>query len=161
MYTKKEKIYTAYVSINNSKHKISYSFKKSKRRSMALYYNKKLPTLLRGITSKHDGDFYCLNCFLSFRTNYKLESHKKVYESKDFCSVVMPSKDPKILEFNQYRKSDKIPSRSIIHADLESLIKKVDGCKNNPEKLSKTKVAEHISCGCSMSAIQTFDFIKK
>ena len=73
----------------------------------------------------------------------------------------MPSKDPKILEFNQYRKSDKIPSRSIIRADLESLIKKVDGCKNNPEKLSKTKVAEHISCGCSMSAIQTFDVIKK
>ena len=24
---------------------------------------KKLPTLLRGITLKHNGDFYCLNCF--------------------------------------------------------------------------------------------------
>ena len=72
----------------------------------------------------------------------------------------MPSKDPKMLGFNQYQKSDKIPSQSIIHADLESLIKKVDGCKNNPEKLSTTKVAEHIFCGCSMSAIQTFDVIK-
>ena len=29
---------------------------------------KKLSTLLRGITSKHDGDFYCLNCLHSYRT---------------------------------------------------------------------------------------------
>ena len=27
---------------------------------------KKLSTLLRGITSKHHGDFYCLNCLHSF-----------------------------------------------------------------------------------------------
>ena len=32
---------------------------------------KKLPALLRGTTSKHDGDFYCLNCFHSFRTENK------------------------------------------------------------------------------------------
>ena len=29
---------------------------------------KKLSSLLRGITSKHDGDFYCLNCFYFLRT---------------------------------------------------------------------------------------------
>ena len=29
---------------------------------------KKLSALLRGITSKNDGDFYCLNCLHSFRT---------------------------------------------------------------------------------------------
>ena len=33
---------------------------------------KKLPTLLRGITSKHNSDFYCLNCLHSFRTENKL-----------------------------------------------------------------------------------------
>ena len=27
-----------------------------------------IPMLFRGITSKHGGDFYCLNCFSSFRT---------------------------------------------------------------------------------------------
>ena len=36
-----------------------------------------------------------------------------------------------MLEFNQYMKSDKMPY--IICADIESLIKKVDGCANNPE----------------------------
>ena len=43
----------------------------------------------------------------------------------------MPPEDTKMLEFNQYHKSDKTPC--IIYADLESLIEKIDGCKNNPE----------------------------
>ena len=29
---------------------------------------KSLPALLRGITSNHNGDFYCLNCFHSYST---------------------------------------------------------------------------------------------
>ena len=36
---------------------------------------KKLSTLLRGITSKHHGHFYCLNCLHSFTTENKLESN--------------------------------------------------------------------------------------
>ena len=31
--------------------------------------------LLRGMTSKHDGDFYCLNYIHLFRAKNKLESH--------------------------------------------------------------------------------------
>ena len=38
---------------------------------------KRLSGLLRGITSTHDKDFYCLDCFHSYRTKNKLESHKK------------------------------------------------------------------------------------
>ena len=41
---------------------------------------RKLSALLRGITSKHDGDFYCLNCLHSFRAENKLKSHQKVYK---------------------------------------------------------------------------------
>ena len=48
----------------------------------------------------------------------------------------MPSEDTKILEFNQYQKSDKAPF--IIYADLECIIEKTDGCKNNPENSSTT-----------------------
>ena len=32
----------------------------------------KLSTLLRGITSKHHGHFYCFNCLHSFRTKNKV-----------------------------------------------------------------------------------------
>ena len=38
---------------------------------------KNLPGLLKGITSTHKEDFYCLNCFHSHRTKHKLETHKK------------------------------------------------------------------------------------
>ena len=52
--------------------------------------------------SKHDGNFYCLTCPLFFRTKTKLESHRNVCGNKDFCDVVMSSKDTKIFQFNQY-----------------------------------------------------------
>ena len=58
-----------------------------------------------------------------------------------------------ILKFNQYQKYSKIPS--IIYADLESLIKKVDGCKNNCENSTSTKVAEHALSDFSISSISS------
>ena len=70
-----------------------------------------------------------MNCLHSFRTKNKLELHKRVCENKDFCNVIIPSGDTKILEFDKYQKSDKIPI--IIYADLECVIEKIDGCKNN------------------------------
>ena len=51
---------------------------------MALSCSKKLSALLGGTTSKHDGNFHCLNCLPSFRTKNKLEPYKKVFENKDF-----------------------------------------------------------------------------
>ena len=39
----------------------------------------------------------------------------------------MSSEDTKILESNQYQKSDKAPF--IVYADLECLLEKIDGCK--------------------------------
>ena len=64
------------------------------------------------------------------------------------------SEDTKILEFNQYQKSDKAPF--IIYADLECIIEKIDGCKNNPENSSTTNISEHILSGFSMSTISSF-----
>ena len=46
---------------------------------------KKLSRVLRGITSKHYGDFYCLNCLHSFRTENKLKSHEKICKN---CSAI-------------------------------------------------------------------------
>ena len=48
---------------------------------------KKLSALLRGITSKNDGDFYCLNCLHSFRTKDKFQWHKRVCENKYFGAL--------------------------------------------------------------------------
>ena len=95
---------------------------------------KKLLALLREIVCKYHGDIYCLNCLRLFATESKLESHKKECENEDSCNVVMPSEDTEILEFNQYQKCDKVSF--IIYVDLECLIEKIDGCKNNPQNSS-------------------------
>ena len=58
---------------------------------------KKLSALLRKITLKYHGDFYCLNCLYSFRTENKFKSHKKVCKNKDFCGVLMPSEKDNVL----------------------------------------------------------------
>ena len=41
----------------------------------------------------------------------------------------------------------------IIYVDLETLIKKIEGCINNPAKSSATKVCEHIPSGYSLQTI--------
>ena len=63
----------------------------------------------------------------------------------------MPSQETKLLEFNQYQKSDK--ASFLIHADLECIIEKIDWCKNNAKNSSATKVRKHIPSGFSMSTI--------
>ena len=54
---------------------------------------------------------------------------KKHVQISDFFGIVMPSEKDNILEFNQYMKSDK--TRYIIYADIESLIRKIDGSANS------------------------------
>ena len=53
---------------------------------------KKLSALLRGITSKYDGDFYFSNCLHSYRTENKLKKHYNVCKNHDYCYVKMPKK---------------------------------------------------------------------
>ena len=83
---------------------------------------KKLSTVLRKITSKHHGGFYCLNSLHYSRTEEKLKPHQKVCKNKHLCGIAIASEKDYILELNQYVKSDKMPY--MIYADMESLIKK-------------------------------------
>ena len=83
-----------------------------------------------------------MNCLHSFRTENKLKSHEKVCKKKDFFRIVMPLEKDKILEFEQYIKLDKISY--IIYVDIESLIRKIEECANNPENSSRSKIGEHI-----------------
>ena len=62
--------------------------------------------------------------FILLEKTNKLETQKKVCENKDFCNVVMPFEDTKILEFNKHQKSDKVTF--IIYSDFECLMEKID-----------------------------------
>ena len=70
----------------------------------------------------------------------------------------MPSEDTTMLEFNQYKKSDKVPFN--IYSDLECLTEKTDGCKNNTENSMTTKAGEQIPSGFSISIILSFKIIE-
>ena len=62
----------------------------------------------------------------------------------------MPSKNTEIFEFNLHQKSDK--ASFITNGDIEYLIEKIDGCKNNPENSFTKKENKHIPTGFLMSA---------
>ena len=116
---------------------------------------KNLSGLFKGITSNHYGDFYCLNCFHSYRTKSKLEAHKKVCEKHDYCHVEMPIKGNNIIKYNHGEKSMKLPF--VIYADLECLLEKMNTCINNPNKSSTTKINKHTPSGYSIFTHCSFD----
>ena len=118
---------------------------------------KNLPGLLKGITSTNEKDFYCLNCFHSYRTKNELESHKKICENHDYCRnhVEMPTKDSNIIKCNHGEKSMKVPF--IIFADLECLLEKMSTCINNPNESSTSKINKHTPSGYSIFTSCTFD----
>ena len=91
-----------------------------------------LSRLLSGITSNDIGDYYCLGCFHSKRTDNELKKHEKLCNKHDYCHVEMPKEDRKILKYNHGEKSLKAPFT--IYADLECLLPKMSSCQNNPEK---------------------------
>ena len=97
---------------------------------------RRLSALLKGITSKHDGDFYCLYCFHSYASEKSLEKHMNVCEHKDYCYIKMPKKG-ETLKYHPGVKSMKAPF--IICADIESLLRKMDTCSNDPSKSSTEK----------------------
>ena len=106
---------------------------------------KSISASLRGIISNHVEDFYCLNCFHSYRTEKNLKKHEKVCNKHDYCYLEMPKEYNEILKYNHGEKLLKVPF--IIYADLESL----------SEKSSTEKKAEHIPSGYSLFTSCSFD----
>ena len=76
-----------------------------KRRYLTL---KSLSALLKEITSNHKRNFYCLNCFSSYRTEKRLKKHERVCNDHDYCFVEIHNDDNKILKYNYGEKSLKV-----------------------------------------------------
>ena len=81
-----------------------------------------LSALLRGKSSNHNGDLYCLNCFNSYTTENKLEEHEEICNKQDRCRIEMPQWFEKILQYNFGKNSLKEPFA--IYLDLKCLLKK-------------------------------------
>ena len=51
--------------------------------------NKSLSKLLRGTSSNHHGDFHCLICYNSYRTENRLKKHEKICNKHDSCPIAV------------------------------------------------------------------------
>ena len=155
-----KKIRPAYVSKYNNERDIQVNLLMITDNDKDWHYLavKSISGLLKGITSKHNGDFYCLNCFHSYTTEKKLKKHQRICRNHDFCYVKMPDENNKILKYNPGEKSLKHPF--IIYADLECLLEKIDTCHNNPEKSYTEKKAKHKPSGYSLVTCCSFDKTK-
>ena len=122
---------------------------------MALFNNY---LILKGITSNHKEDFYCLKCFCAYSAKNKLEEHKKICKNNKYCHVEMPTKDNNTIKYDQGEKSIKLPF--VIYADLECLLEKISTCQNNPNESSTTEINKHTPPGYSLFAHCSFDKTK-
>ena len=93
---------------------------------------KSLFKLFRGITANHNGDFHCLSCLHTFRTDNALKKHERLFENNEYCCIEMPTKFNEILKHNHGEKSLKTPFA--IYVDLGCLLSKEQLCQNNPKE---------------------------
>ena len=70
----------------------------------------------------------------------------------------MTSRSTKILEFNQSHKYDKAPF--VLYANFKFLIRKIDGCQDNPGKLPTMKLGENILSAFSISGMSSFKSVE-
>ena len=117
---------------------------------MALSCSKKIVLIAYRV-----GDFYCLNCFHSFKTKDKLKQHENECKDHDYCHVEMPNENNKILKYNPGEKGVRV--QFITYADLECLLEKISSCHYNPKKSSKTKINKHKASGYSLFTHSSFD----
>ena len=103
-----------------------------------------LSRLFRGITANHHGDFYCLNCLHSFRTDNALKRHERLCDNNDYCHVEMPTKNNKTLKYNHREKSFAV--LFTIYDDLKCLLIKKQSCQNNPYEFYTKRKAMHEPC---------------
>ena len=85
---------------------------------------KTLPRLLRGISSKQIGDYYCLGCFHSYSTAEKLKKNERLCNNHKFCETEMPTEKKKNIKIFTTVKI--IKDSSCIYCDIESSIKEID-----------------------------------
>ena len=79
--------------------------------------------LLRGITSNHNDDYYCMNYLCSFRTESKLKLHENVCKDHNCCHMVLLEEDKNVLKYNQDKISLKTPFTTYV--EIESLLKNI------------------------------------
>ena len=108
--------------------------------------------LFNNITSTNlTTEYYCLNCLKSYRSENTLKEHEKICENNDYCEIVMPDEDNKIL---RHRKGTKcIKMEYVIYLDLECILTKHDTCANNLNNSYSKTLSTHEASGYSLLVV--------
>ena len=114
-----------------------------------------IPAFLRGVTSSHNGDFYCLNCFHLYRTFGALEKHEKLCEDHEYCNVKMPNDDNKYISSTSGQNN--LGVSIVLYPDFECLLFKMDSCEKCPNNSYTEKKAKHIPCVYSITVCYSYD----
>ena len=96
-------------------------------------------------------DYYCLNCFKSYRTENTLKEHEKICDNNDYCKIIMPGEDHKILKYSQGTKSIKM--EYAIYLDLECILSKHDTCANSSNNSYSKTISTHEVSGYSLLVV--------
>ena len=111
--------------------------------------------LLRGKSSNHHGDFYCLSCLNSYSTKNRLKEHEELCNKHDSCRIEMPKWVEKVIKYNPGEKSLKAPF--VIYVDLECSLKKEQSHQNYPEESYTEKKDKYEPSGWAMFTNCSFD----
>ena len=110
--------------------------------------------LFNKITSNHNDDYYCLNCFHSYRTEDRLKKRELICNNHNYCEIVMPDDKNKILKY--IPKSKSLKMAQAIYVDIECLLVKHDTCSSNLNRSWSKTVSTHIPSGYSINAVNEY-----
>ena len=96
-------------------------------------------------------DYYCLNCFKSYRTESKLKEHELICDNHDYCEIIVPDENHKTLKYLQGTKCVKM--EHAIYLDLECILSKHNTCGNNPDNSYSKTISTHEVSGYSIVSV--------
>ena len=106
---------------------------------------KSLSRLLSSQNTKHKGkEYFCMNCVQRFNEESSRDEHLDYCINNESVKVEMPHKKP-IVQYSDGQFQFKVPF--IMYADFKSILKPIQGLKNNPRISSTRGINNHVPSG--------------
>ena len=119
---------------------------------------KSLSRLLSSQSTKHKGkEYFCMNCLRGFKEETSRDEHVGYCKNNESVRIEMPHKRP-IVEYSDGKFQFKVPF--IMYADLESILKPIQGLVNNLMIPSTREVNNQIPSGWCIRSEFTYGEIK-
>jgi len=95
-------------------------------------------------TKHEEKRHYCLRCLNSFTTEEVLKKHNEYCPKNGAVKITLPKKG-KILEFNNFNRSTKVPV--VVYADFECMTKRIQSCQPDLDNSFTEKYQKHEPSG--------------